>query len=230
MPALLAHKDLSNFEPISATTVNKLLNLLSAIVTFAAEEGMLDSSPNFINAFKGSKVSIDNRTVEPRKVFTTEDLKALYGTAIYRENARPRGGGGEAAFWLPLIALFTGARQAELGQLRLEDLRQDGESGVWFFDISTAGGRSIKTASSRRRVPVHPQLIAIGLLRYRDELEARQGGAKGNLWPDIKSDREGRQAGPWSQWFTRHLRDVANIADRGEGLPLVPPYLQAHGA
>ena len=177
--------------------------------------------PSFVNPFgKGLKLVADGREEDGRKPFSNEDLSRIFSTSIYDvTRRRPRGGGGEAAYWLPLIALFTGARQSELAQLRIEDLKQDSESGLWFFDIGTEGGRSIKTASSRRTVPVHPHLVSVGLLRYRQSLIVDQrGGAAcgGDLWPDIKSDAEGRRAGPWSKWFNRYLRVNAKVLDAGK--------------
>lgn len=41
------------------------------------------------------------------------------------------------------------------------------EAGVWHLDIGTAGGRSIKTASSRRKIPLHPKLEWIDLPQRR---------------------------------------------------------------
>ena len=161
--------------------------------------------------FKASSSAIDDREAEARGIFDAADLKAIFGTAVYAQGTRPRGGGGEAAFWLPLIALLTGARQNELAELRVEDLRQDIESGLWFFDIGTEGGRSIKTASSRRKVPMHPHLEHVGLLRYRQSLIDQHGGDL--LWPDVKPDAQGRRAGRWSKWFNRDLRVAAKVTD-----------------
>ena len=95
--------------------------------------------------------------------------------------------------------------------MRVEDLRQDIESGLWFFDIGTEGGRSIKTASSRRKVPMHPHLEHVGLLRYRQSLIDQHGGDL--LWPDVKPDAQGRRAGRWSKWFNRDLRVAAKVTD-----------------
>ena len=198
--------DLSDLPTAHANTINKSLNILSAIVAHVMREGKMDRMPSYANPFQGIKLSVDDREAEGRGIFEAPDLRAIFSTAVYANGSRPRGGGGEAAFWLPLIALFTGARQSELAQLRIEDLRQDPESGVWFFDIGTEGGRSIKTASSRRKVPVHPHLVSVGLLRYRQALIDQKQSAGGDLWPDIKSDAEGRRAGPWSKWFNRYLR------------------------
>jgi integrase len=202
-------RDLAHLPPVSASTVGKALNLMSAIVAHAVHEGQLDKLPNYANPFQGLKLPIDEREAERREFFDAADLRAIFGTKVYGDGARPKGGGGEAAFWLPLIALLSGARQGELVQLRLEDLRQDAETGIWLFDIGTAGGRSIKTASSERMIPVHPHLVKVGLLRYRQSLA--DGG--GDLWPDIVSDREGWRAGPWSTWFSRYLRVTAKVKD-----------------
>ena len=168
----LMKRDLSAFPPVYASTVNKNLQLLSAIVSHAMREGKLDGLPNYANPFQGIKLNIDTRTAEGRDIFTASDLRAIFTTPVYKDGDRPAGGGGEAAFWLPLIALFTGARQSELAQLRICDLAQDPENAIWFFDIGTGGGRSIKTTSSRRKVPVHDQLAKTGLLQYRAMLVA----------------------------------------------------------
>lgn len=208
-------QDLAHLPPASASTINKSLNLLSAIVSHAMDEGQLDRLPAYANPFQGVKLATDDREAEPRDLFDAADLKAIFGTGVYRKGDRPKGGGGEAAFWLPLIALLSGARQSELAQLRIGDLRRDPETGVWFFAIGTEGGRSIKTASSRRKVPVHPHLLTVGLLDYRQSLvgPGLADGEAGALWPDVASDAEGWRAGPWSKWFNRYLRVAAKVTD-----------------
>lgn len=192
-------------------TINKSLAMLGAIVSAAERDGRLDGVSGFVNPFgRGLRLSVDQREAEGRHPFTAADLKAIFGSPVYAKGLRPAGGGGEAAYWLPLIALLTGARQGELAQLRVQDLAKDPETSLWFFDIGTGGGRSIKTASSRRRVPLHPELERLGLLRYREGLAAaNRAGPEASLWPDIRSDSVGRRAGPWSKWFNRYLRDAA---------------------
>ena len=87
-----------------------------------------------------------------------------------------------------LIGVLSGARLDKIAQLRVKDLKQDEETGIWFFDIGTDGGRSIKTTSSRRQVPVHQDLIRLGLIRHRQQsLEA-----DGDLWfQDWRRNRDG---------------------------------------
>lgn len=215
LPELLAYPDAASFKTPNGTTVNKLLGMLGAIISAAEREGQLDHIVGFQNPFgKRVKLHVDDRAEESRERFTAADLDRIFASPVYAKNSRPTGGGGEAAFWLPLIALLTGARQNEIAELRLKDLAKDAESGVWHLDIGTEGGRSIKTASSRRKVPLHPALIEAGILQYREVISKRLGGDGSKpLWPDITTDSAGRRAGLWSKWFNRYLRSKAGIKD-----------------
>jgi integrase len=206
---LRAH--LANFPPPHANTVNRLLTMLKAIVSHAEREGLTDDLPAFANPFKSVRSTVDQRQELNREPFAAEDLRAIFESPVFASGHRPAGGAGEAAFWLPVLALLTGARLEELAQLRVSDLRRDPEADTWFLDIGTSGGRTVKTASSRRRVPLHPELERIGLLRYRD---LRLGaGPEAPLWPDIRSDLSGKRSPPWSKWFGRYLRKTANVTD-----------------
>jgi integrase len=86
------------------------------------------------------------------------------------------GGAGEAAFSLPLLGLWTGCRLEELGQALVVDVQA--ADGVHYLNISDLGeGKSVKTAGSRRPVPMHPELIRLGFLRYIEE-RRKQGDAR----------------------------------------------------
>jgi integrase len=178
---------------------------------------LVDAVPGFTNPFKSLALTVDRRGEDGRRApFAEGDLKAIFGTGVYAAGERPEGGGGDAAYWFPIIALLSGARLNEIAQLRIKDLRQDPETGVWLFDIGTEGGRAIKTASSRRYVPVHPELERLGLLRYRQHLldGKPKGGDEASLWPDIKSADPFYRSTAWSKWYGRFLRIEAGVTDR----------------
>jgi integrase len=80
--------------------------------------------------------------------------------------------------------------------------------------VNPRGGRSVKTASSIRKVPVHPQLTTIGLLRYRQSLVDRGIKPEGSLWPGLKVTEGRPLSAPWSKWFSRLLREKVGITDR----------------
>lgn len=179
-------------ERLSARTVNdKALGAVGAVLNWGEDNGYLESNPA-----RRVKVSQGVRS-KAHGPYTVEDLNLIFRFPVFTQGERPRGGGGEAAKWLPLLALFTGARLQELGRLQVEDVRE--EWGVLFFDLTTAG---TKTESAKRHVPVHPELIRLGFLTY---LEARKKAGGGPLFPALKSDQASPTEG-WSKWWGRYAR------------------------
>jgi integrase len=199
--------------PKGAATVNKSLTMCAAIVSYAQREGLLDAIPGFVNSFgKDVKLRVNKVAEDGRDIFQPSDLTAIVAAGVFTAGERPRAGGGEAAFWLPLIALLSGMRLEEIAGLRVRDLRQDEETGRWVFDVSLDGGRSVKTASSIRKVPVHPELERIGLLLYRQSLP--QGNDAESLWPGLKATEGRPLSAQWSKWFGRFLRQKVGITDQ----------------
>ncbi len=82
-------------------------------------------------------------------------------------------------YWAPLIALYTGARNNEIASLYLKDIKKSHEpssdgNDIWYFDINTANpDKKVKTENACRRTPIHPKLIKLGLLDYKNALEAK---------------------------------------------------------
>jgi hypothetical protein len=104
-------------------------------------------------------------------------------------------------------------RLEEIVGLRVRDLCQDEHTGAWVFDVHERGGREVKTASSLRKAPVHPELERIGLLRYRQSLLDTREELDGPLWLALRP-LEGRPLSTqWSKWFGRFLREKVGIAD-----------------
>ena len=67
-------------------------------------------------------------------------------------------------------------------------------------------GQRLKNASSRRRIPVHAELIRLGFLAY-----AR--AQKGGLFPELVADRTGRLTANFGRSFGHDLRKVYGITD-----------------
>ncbi len=116
---------------------------------------------------------------EPRRRgFTVAELNALFSSSHFSRGETP----GGWLFWLPRIALFTGARFAEILALRKQDIQQ--VDGVHVLSIVPYEERGLKTKESRRLVPIHPTLINLGLLRLT------QGAAAGLLFPDAAGPQD----------------------------------------
>lgn len=201
LPKLIEAKNLPPGRP-SAATVNKKLTLLAAVLHKAVRDHGLKAG--WHNPFEGLKIQETRSAKNRRSSFNTEDLKSLLAQPFMREgNVATRGGKGLAARWLPLLAMFTGARRRELTQLKLADVLT--EDGITYLRIiDTEEGQSVKVSGSIRRVPLHPELLRCGFLHY---VEQRRRVAKPEDWlfADLEVYRKGDRGDAWGRWFGRQL-------------------------
>jgi integrase len=141
------------------------------------------------------------------------ELHAIFGLPIFTRGERPRGGGGEASYWIPLLLLWTGARPEEVAQLLVSDVAQDPEDGRWVIRITDEGQhphkgrRTLKTAktnSGRRIFSIPPALIDLGFLSYVEWLRAAGEPA---LFPALRP--KGQRNDIFAQfgaWWSKYLK------------------------
>lgn len=135
-------------------------------------------------------------------------MELIFSSPIYTQGYLPLGGGKIACFWLPLLALLTGARLEELAQLQVCDVQKAKDLGHYLSitDIGNTGAQ-LKNIHSRRNIPIHPILIACGFL---DHVKNR---GNGYLFPDLKTNPRGKRSGYFSNWFSTYLRKKIGIKD-----------------
>lgn len=145
-----------------------------------------------------------------QRAFAPEELKRLFEGAEMAGFAQDQS--QAHLYWLPHLGLFTGARVNELCQLNPQvDITQDMCSGTWYLDITDESeghqgvDKSIKTGSSKRKLPIHPQLIALGFLDYVSHAKARGDTMLFQTFPPASNGRAGTKAG---EWFRDFLRDT----------------------
>jgi integrase len=134
---------------------------------------------------------------EGRQPYNAEDPATLFS-----KDAGEARKGRPADTWLPWLALYTGARLEELGQLRVSDVRE--EEGVPFLAIEAGDGKKLKTRSSRRRIPLHPELVRLGFLAF---VGAQRQAAHERLFLELRATRFSLTAA-WSKFWGRHARDL----------------------
>ena len=178
-------------KPQADASITKTLSMIRAMFAIAAREGTLDVDPAHGVTAANRKIMVE------RQPFTNDDLNILFSGPVFTGSAsetRQHEPGaevvGNAAYWLPLIALLSGLRVEEIGQLLTGDVRQVGS--VWVFDVAetdVAGRRvkRVKTPSSVRQVPMHPKLIDLGLTDYVATVKA---AAHHHLFPDLEGRKE----------------------------------------
>jgi integrase len=188
--------------------INSYLKCLSALMNFAINEGYIDRNPA-----KGLRVVDPRHRRDRRLPFSNDQLRAIFNAPLYRGciddeygyadvgPARPR----RARFWVALIALFSGMRMNEICQLDVSDIRR--VDGVDCFLITSRsnggdGDKKVKTATSERFVPIHPELVRIGFTEFVNE--RRQVGSI-KLFPELTLSTTGYYSDPFSKWFRRFI-------------------------
>ena len=207
----VAFKDALLEAGFTAANTNQYLTELSTILSFAVNQAIIE-----INPATGTKIKTNESARDSRHPFDHTALKAVFNSPIYTSNHRPVGGKGEAAYWLPLLALYTGARLDELCQLHVNDIRQetyqdalDASHTTWVLRITDEGaGQKLKNAGSRRRVPIHQVLLNLGFIEYAQAQTGIQ------LFPELKpASAYGSLSGNWSKWFGKYLREKIKVTD-----------------
>jgi integrase len=189
---------------ISSSTVNKWLTCLQAVLNWARENGTIPDDIAWADPVSNMRLpEVKSR----RQPWEPDELSALFRSPVFTTGLRPAGGKGEAAFWLPLLALYSGARLSELAPLTVDDIKLDTASGVRFMTVieDATVGRSVKTNTSLRVVPLHSELLRIGFTDFVDHARLT-GGSSGRLFPEIGRGPKETFGEVWSKWFGRYKR------------------------
>ncbi|MDC9823970.1 tyrosine-type recombinase/integrase [Devosia sp. ZB163] len=114
-------------------------------------------------------------------------------------------------YWIPWIMLYSGARPGEIAQLYVDDIRL--ERNIWVMQIvdEEGTGKRVKRGSSRRVVPIHSRLIAMGFLVH---VERQRAAGKAQVFPEVEIPKEGQIAAQFSREFNRYLANVGVKKDR----------------
>ncbi len=178
---------------------NTAANHLSRFKTLLAQAVDLEWIDR--NPFAGRTIkSVDSDRTE----WGPADLARLFDDPLFTAYQLPPSGmaGMDAAYFLPLLGLYTGARISELAQLATDDLKLAEDAGpVLAIREDAERGQRLKTAASVREVPVHPELVRLGLLDYWGAI--KEHGA-GPLFPAIARTELNGAGGKVSQWFGKY--------------------------
>ena len=224
--ALLA---LEGDDQLTPTTVrNTLVNIGSLLNYYSTQTGHIGH---------GLWRNISNRIVEEphsevRDEWTEEELAKLFGLPVWRSYALPtaKNAGADAAYWVPLLGLYTGARITELCQLRIDDFSE--KDGCWMMRLAvTDEAQSLKAAASWREIPLPAELLELGLLQYRADIQAL---GQEWLFPAVNKSAQNNAGGGLSSWFSKmkiaegfrkevvfhSLRGTLNTQLARKGIPL----------
>lgn len=189
---------------LTKRTVTNYVSTVAQVFEMLISRGELTSNP-----VKGVVVmTYDDKQKRINQGYTWEpfelaDLKRIFDPTNYRKMRKAH------AYWGPLLGLYTGARVAEIAQLFLRDFIKKG--GRDCINIAAdSDGQSVKNESSKRLVPLHPDLLKLGLLDYVEELRKR---GEERLFPLMRIDSKAGAGNSISKAFSYYLSGL-NIKPR----------------
>ncbi|MGP0148141.1 DUF6538 domain-containing protein [Pseudomonas oryzihabitans] len=209
---LIARAQSEGLPTLSPATIRNRLRVLGAVLGFAVRMGWIHENPVDTSgvARAAGVTAAKSKASRRRKDYNTAELGTIFRSALFTEEGwRPvRSDFGQALYWLPVLLYYTGARREELCQLRVSDVQTD--EGISFLSILGASddddGRTVKTESSRRRVPLHPDLLALGFMDYHSTLPA-----SGQLFPLLQANHRGFYSTNVGKAWTKYLRNVVAL-------------------
>ena len=163
-----------------------------------------------------AKIEGRGKKITREKYFTEQEIAAILRAAhavqgTPRENPKTTA----AKRWVPWLCAYSGARVAEMIQLRKQDVRKDQAGWVIRFTPEAGGIKN----NAFRDVPVHQHLIALGFL---DLVERANDGP---LFCEIGKD--GTTTGPAEGVYKRILEAFApSFLTQSSTQPCVALYVQ----
>ena len=186
---------MENVEVLSDSTIKKIFNKILTLFNWSINQGYLSQ-----NVFKG-KLDLTQKKQVIEKHFTISELELICGDQLKKQSLnknRPE------RYWIPMISLYSGSRLNEICQMNLSDIED--QDGIWVMKITNdSEDKSVKTQSGNRVVPLHPQLIDLGLLDYVEEIRNRKGT---KLFPNLKKIQVTSYGSQIGQWFGRYLKTL----------------------
>lgn len=151
---VVAWKDKLLERGLKPNTINGgYLASISVLYNLAKRDDLAEKNPT-----DDVRVPDNNEIVDPLdKTYTDTEVATLLALADKERLSY--------LHWVPWLTALTGARVSEITQLWGKHIME--EDGIGFINIApTDDGGTIKTGSSKRKVPLHPAIIERGFLEF----------------------------------------------------------------
>ncbi len=195
-PTLVQWKNHEMNKGAGASRINKRLGYLNDFFKWCIGNG---HSQHQLSPVEGLLISTKGKLKKKQehwKSFEDNDLKAIYGAGYINAFPKPD------HYWIPLVALFSGARLNEIAGLPLTQVRII--DGIHALELTDT-----KTSMVGRVVPVHQSLIDLG---FWDYVEFVRGLGCERLFPYLVDGNNGygkNAARQFALWL-----DKLGITDR----------------
>lgn len=182
---------------ISITTLNAYLSRLSGFMDWCVDQGYTNVNSAHKKTIRRNK-NRDDDGDESRVAWANEELKTIFESRFYSGHMYIHA----YQYWLPLLAVFTGARINELSQLHTSDIQFDEECKTWCIKIfpDRKLGQRIKNEKGKRLIPIHPKLVDLGFIKFHEERVKLAKSQPIQLFTGLSLQRDGYGKNA-SRWF-----------------------------
>lgn len=194
-----------NEPPPAAATLEKHRQRLSTFINWAKRNKLIRDNPLHGLVRQKKDVTQDD-TGRP---FTQDELNAIFEPGAFGAWSK----GSAHRYWVPILALYSGARVTELSQLYVADIET--VQGVPGFHINKRfAGQKLKNAGSRRFVPLAQPVLDCGFLAFVEALKAKGQDRLFTELPNNDGLGYGRQM---SKQFGAYIKRLS-ITEEGMGM------------
>ena len=219
------YKGMTVFEAAEASTEDDRVSLTTAEKYMGTFKGFMNwcYDEEYITVVPGAKIKVPSKggAVDARLPFSKDQLQKFIASPVYTgcKSPKRRSSAGklvqmDALYWIPLVGLYTGMRLAEIVQMHCADLKKEGE--IWYFNITTvieedkklkpADTKSLKTHQSKRRIPLHHDLIRLGFVEYVLKQAKAKKGVR--VFSEIEKAASGTYSDIFSKRFSTYLKGI----------------------
>lgn len=146
--------------------------------------------------FEGVQVHINTKIGSSRKAYSHEDLQLIFKAP---PASTKKSVSVHAGYWLPLLALYHGARLEELTGLEVRDI-EDWKGGfILHIRENTVRPRLKGRTTSERSIPVHPKLLELGFTAY---VQAARSANIEKLFPSFS------RSATFGETYVEHVKAI----------------------
>lgn len=195
---------------IKSQTYLRYWKSVQSLFRWCEAEGLRDDDPAATLRLAARRED-ERRSPEP---FSEPELRKLFQTPIFAGYRAPRSFAVQgdchlrgAYWWFCVLALHTGLRAGEISQLLPDDF--DFEAAVPHLkvrevDSSGAKVKQAKTKASIRDVPLHPNLLELGLAEF--VAKSRKRNAKARVFEIFRLGQHERVSDGATKFWGRYYR------------------------
>lgn len=193
----IAYAKANKLPLVSPTTVRNALKNIATVIEYAIECEYIESNP--VERVRKPQAPQIIDAFDKERGYSREELDKIFSHNLFK-NPVAEHKRGWSMYWVALISRYTGARSAEITQLKVSDIIDRGQ--IKCFSIRRGDLQSVKSDSSIRHIPIHQHLIDLGFLDFYKDCKTIQ------LFPEFGVNQYGSRSSSFGRDWGKIVRST----------------------